>query len=254
MRIKIYHYPGNPYKLVLAIFFLFFMALLGVIALIGTRSGAFPTIPVRVVLCSYIAIMTYMAFEKILYLTAAFTDRKEIKFITISLPKFKRHKAPQYIDDNKHLRPSDTWQCAGRDLRFVKRILTKADIATILSIKQSFPEFSQSSHSIPNSLNWHCAVANENIFFTHLEMDGYAMKEGFYYYLLLMIDQPYLIWTSPSFNSPIINGIEYTEAKFESPSSFEKYDIHSIANIVNNAMFTLRNKRLYFQEISRINN
>ncbi len=198
--------------------------------------------------------MAYMVFEQILYLIAGFTDSKEIKFITISLPKFKKYKAPQYIDANKHLRPSDTWQCVGRDLRFIKRILTKVEIATILSITQSFPEFSQSSHSISNNLNWHCAVADENIFFTQLERDGHAMKEGFYYYLLLMIEQPYLIWTSPSIDSPIVNGIRYSEAKFESPSSFEKYDIHSIANIVNNAMFTLKNERLYFKEISQINN
>ncbi len=87
------------------------MALLGVVDLIGLNYGVFSTITVRVFFCSYIVIMIYMGFEKILYLIAGLTDKKEIKFITISLPKFKRHKAPQYIDDNKHLRPSDTWQC-----------------------------------------------------------------------------------------------------------------------------------------------
>ncbi len=127
-------------------------------------------------------------------------------------------------------------------------------VLLILGSVQSFPEPSQSSLSIPNDLNWNCVIADENIFFTQLKGDLYTMREGDYYYLLLMIDQPYLIRTASCNDSPIVNGIEYNKANFESPSSFEKYDIHSIADIVNNAMFTLRNKRLYFREISRINN
>ena len=92
---------------------------------------------------------------------------------------------------------------------FTKRKLTEIEIS-----KFNFEKFGISGKRVPPKA-WDWAVdSDRDIYFTQLISNSHEMRDGYYWYLLVMHQAPY-IFKSTEGKSKIIDGIRHASAKLE---------------------------------------
>jgi hypothetical protein len=95
------------------------------------------------------------------------------------------------------------------DMPFTKRKLTEIEIS-----KFNFESFGISGERVPPQ-TWDWAVdSDRDIYFTQLISNSHEMRDGYYWYLLVMHQAPYIFKLTEG-RSIIIDGVRHASAKLE---------------------------------------
>ncbi|MES9854542.1 MAG: hypothetical protein ABW170_22225 [Candidatus Thiodiazotropha sp. L084R] len=121
-------------------------------------------------------------------------------------------------------------------MRFFKQVLKDSKKPIINYKAIGVPEYRL---PIPADREW--AVSDDtNILFAQLQSNTWEMREGNYWYLLILPRQSFVIGIY-AYSGTILNGEDYIDAHIEQPASFENYSFELISEIVSDAMSVLSN-------------
>jgi hypothetical protein len=124
---------------------------------------------------------------------------------------------------------------------FTKRHLTEIEFSNF-----NFKNFGVSDDRVPPKI-WDWAVdSDRNIYFTQLISNGHEMRDGYYWYLLVMHQMPFIFKLNEG-KSKIIDGVLHASAELENIVIYT-LELPEIERAVSEAhkVVSAHNEPLYF--------
>jgi hypothetical protein len=116
-------------------------------------------------------------------------------------------------------------------MRFIKKRLSNFESPILSAGTMGIP-----NHRLPVPEEREWAVSDDGkVFFVQLQSNSWEMREGRYWYILILPRQTFVI-SIYAYAGIEIDGMHFQSAHFDPPATFEKYSFELISRLVNEAV------------------